>query len=438
MIAALSMAFLAFASPLKNADDYIWTTPNIPSNIAGVVAGPLARTEDVAYIHEAIAERRVLGGLGTGASIFPVTVVRTPDRPITPDQALANGWHAVSTGLVDGVVNVLAYRETVTNWPKAGGVDTWRMNNITFKLPGGNWLDPSNDVSSMTMSRGASFTNCFSTWHGFMQETNITLRGLAWRPEIIKIINRLDAYKHDVIEGGAQNYDAIYEDTSEIYGVMLSPDGKSISLVPNSGNGTITITNGMNMGFSASRRAYKEWHFYLDENGNRRPCGGSPISYMDTRLVSTVGSVAGGQRVIASVHTPFCFSTGGVWRVNSAKAVAIVRYEYRHERILYSTGYENVKYDYGYVCVPVKVTSITEDQTGNLVATIDTPLHTIVSTSVEFVDLPKSDSGFIPPMPQYGNGEDEIIFNDEYESLDASIESFFVIVSVKPLTTIQE
>ena len=97
MIAAFSMAFLAYASPLAGANEYIWTTPNMPSNIAGVVAGPFARTEDVAYIHEAIAERRVLGGGNSGASSLPVNVLRAADLPLTPAQALANGWQIVST-----------------------------------------------------------------------------------------------------------------------------------------------------------------------------------------------------------------------------------------------------------------------------------------------------------------------------------------------------
>ena len=436
MIAAVSIAFLAYVSPLANATNYIWTTPNMPSNIAGVVAGPFARTEDIAYIHEAIAERRVLGGLGSGASLLPTTVVRAPSLPLTPDEAQSNGWQVVSTGIVNGTNNVLAYIESVTNWPKAGGVDTWRMNRITFNLPGGNWLDPSNDVASLTM--GESFTNCFRPWRGYMQATNITLSGLAWRLAITNLLHILDAYNLDTLGGSSTNNRSIYQRTHTGYGVSFSQDGKSISLVPDSDNGTITATNGMNMGFSAQRSSYKETHSYTDEDGNLQPCSGSPISYMNTTVISTKGSVESGQDVRVFAPIPFCFSTGGVWRVKSAKAVATVSFDYIHDRFITGTGYEIVTSTNGYVFVPVNVGSIAEDGDGNLVASISTPLHTIAANGVAFAGLPTSDSGFIPPTPQGQMGASDLLENYEDESLFAGVQQFDVILSVEPLTTIQE
>lgn len=439
MIAAFSMAFLAYASPLASAKDYIWTTPNMPSNISGVVAGPFARTEDIAYIHEAIAERRVLGGLSSGSSIIvPTTVVRAPNLPLTPAQAQANGWQVVSTGIVDGVVNVLAYRETVTNWPTAGGVDTWRMQPVTFSLPGGNWLDPSNDVTSLTSAIGDSFTNCFNPWRGYMQQVNMTLSGLAWRPGVTNVLSRLEDYDLDVVGGYSTNNSSIYKITSTYYDVTRSEDGKSISLVPSPRNGIRTVTNGVDMGFSANRTAYKVTAAYTDDDGNLQPCGGSPISYTDTYVVSTVGSMANGQNVRAFAPIAFCFSTGGVWRVKSAKAIAAVSFDYSHTRFVTGTGYETVSSTNGYVCVPVSVVSTTEDDAGNIIAVITTPLHTIAESAAQFAGVPTSDSGFIPSAPQGEIGVEDSIYNYENEELVTIVQSFAIILTVEPLTTIQE
>lgn len=439
MIAALSIAFLAYSSPLASATNYIWTTPNMPSNIAGVVGGPFARAEDVAYIHEAIAERRVLGGLGTGGSLFPpVEVVRAPALPLTPAQAQANGWQVVSTGLVDGVVNVLAYRETVTNWPKAGGVDTWRMSPITFELPGGNWLDPSNDVSSLTTAMGESFTNCFNPWRGFMEPTSITLSGLAWRSAITNILHHLNDYNFDVLVGVSTNNRSIYRQTTASYTVGVSQDGKSIFLVSSPYNGTTTATNGYDMGFHSRRSAYKVTRSYSDEDGNLQPCSGSPISYLNTSIVSTIGSMENGQYVRVNAPTRFCFSTGGVWRVKSATAVANVYFDYTHERVITGTGYETVTSTNGYVYVPVQATPVGEDDIGDVIVSIGTPLHIIAANGVAFAGLPTSDSQFVPTTPQGQMGANDMLENYEEESLFATVFGFEVILSVEPLTTIQE
>lgn len=438
MIAAISMVFLAYASPLANATNYIWTTPNMPSNIAGVVAGPFARPEDVAYIHEAIAERRVLGGSGSGSSTVPESVVRTPSLPLTPAQAQANGWMILSTGIVDGAVNVLAYMETVTNWPKAGGVDTWRMEPITFSLPGGNWIAPENDVSNLTAATGESFTNCFNPWRGYMQATNISLRGLAWRPAITNVLHRLDAYSLDLLNGYSLTNTAIRKYVSTDYNVEYGADGKSIHPVPD--NDEYVVTNSADMGFSAVHKAFKVSRSYTDGDGNLVPCSGSPLSYRAAEVRSTVGSMPGGQDVRLYVPVPYCFSTGGVWRVvEAAHAIARVYYIYHHRRYI-GDAVELVTNTSGFVClpVPVQADSTREDENGDLVVAVSTPLHEIASAAVQFAGLPTSDSGFEPPLPQGQMMADDRLENRDEEELFASVGSIHVILTVKPLTTIQE
>ena len=436
MIAAISMAFIAYASPLANATNYIWTTPNMPSNIAGVVAGPFARTEDIAYIHEAIAERRVLGGIPTDASTTPIPVIRTPDRPLTPAQAQENGWTVISTGIVDGVVNVLSYMTNVTNWPTAGGVDTWRMQPVTFSLPGGTWIHPSNDVSNLTTAMGDSFTNCFSPWLGYMQPTNMTLRGLAWRPVLTNVLKRLNSYTLNARTGNSTNNVAIGSVASSDYNIGYDYENHSMYLVPD--NDTHVYTNGTDMGFSAYRTAAKISKSYEDEDGNLQPYSGSPLTYVSSRLSATIGSVPSGQDILVSTPLPFCFSTGGVWRIKSANAIANVFYYYNHERFITGTGYETVTNVGGNVFIPVQTTSTMENENGNLIVHIATPLHTIASSAAQFAGVPTSESGFIPPEPQGQMMADDSLYNYDDEELILRVNGFYIILTVEPLTTIQE
>ena len=432
------MAFLAYASPLSSAKDYIWTTPNMPSNIAGVVGSPFARTEDVAYIHEAIAERSVLGGLGSGASrVLPVIVVRAADLPLTPAQAQANGWEIVSTGLVDGVVNVLAYSETVTNWPKAGGVDTWRMKSLTFGLPGGNWIDPSNDVSNLTAAEGESFTNCFNPWRGYMQPTNMTLNGLAWRPSLTNVLHRLASYKLEIFGGASLTNIAIGRATGNEYLVDYDHESHSMSLVPD--NYTWVSTNGTDMGFSARHSAIKRASHYTDEDGNLQPYGGSPLSYRESYVRSTIGSLPGDQVPILSVlPIAFCLSTGGVWRVKSAKAIAEVFYRYERTGFTTGIGYETFDIRGGNVFVPVTTTATRENENGNLIVTVSTPLHSIAESEAQTAGVPTSDSGILPPEPQGEMTVEYYAENYREEELILRINGFYIILAVQPLTTIQE
>ena len=445
MIAALSMAFLSYASPLANATNYLWTTPNMPSNIAGVVAGPFARTEDIAYIHEAIVERRVLGGLGSGASTIPVQVLRSASLPLTPAQAQAKGWHVVSTGIVDGIVNVLAYRETVTNWPKAGGADTWRMRQIAFDLPSGSWLHPSNDVSNLqtaiVANANAPWADSFSPWRGYMPEDHITLHGLAWRSAIDGVLHKLDDYRLNVQGcGTTTNLAEISQGFTSYQYPEISEDGTALSLeayydpIAHTNHGMASA----DFGFSVRRTANKFADWYLDEAGDIQECYGSPTNWVDTYSISNTSSIGGRDLWIYSKDI---FSTGGVQRIKSAKVLATFGLWYNYYRYVAGEGRQGTITSTNlYVSVPMDATLQTVDANGyTWLRTSGQNLHEAAKGAAIAAAQPTADSGYQPPVPTEDippYSQPQLLQNWIEESLVIRVQNFGSILTVEQLTTI--
>ena len=147
-----------FEVPQQTVSDYIFTSPILTNNIQGKVIDPaepygVIRSEDVDWIHEALAERySLLSGdfvprrPGTGARInvanswiAPIGWVDSPDAWLDADASLLSGGRlATYTVIPDftNIVNRTTYTNAVTN---AFSVITMSITNGTVSVWTNKW-----------------------------------------------------------------------------------------------------------------------------------------------------------------------------------------------------------------------------------------------------------------------------------------------------------
>lgn len=147
-----------FEVPQQTVSDYIFTAPILTNNIQGKVIDPaepygVIRSEDVDWIHEALAERfSLIGGdlmrrfPGTGARInvdkswiAPIGWVDSPEAWLDSDAPLLSGGRlATYTVIPDftNIVNRTTYTNAVTN---AFSVITMSITNGTVSVWTNKW-----------------------------------------------------------------------------------------------------------------------------------------------------------------------------------------------------------------------------------------------------------------------------------------------------------
>jgi len=182
----------------RSADDYYFSRPNLPSNIVGTVMGDppayhIPRSEDVAWLREAWAERVALaGGSPFGNSwtgVLADVVVQVPEFGKWP-MSETNRFAKWTTGtFVVGsnvVTNIVVGYSVVTN--KGGGVDTPTIQGVNpwYGLDaylvantnnmGTGFLSLSNDlyITSATVHEEECTTNIFDQTVWFDSWTNGT------------------------------------------------------------------------------------------------------------------------------------------------------------------------------------------------------------------------------------------------------------------------
>lgn len=131
---------LAATVPQRSAEDYFFSRPNLPSNILGTVMGDppayhVPRSEDVAWLREAWAERVALaGGSPFGNSwtgVLADVVVEVPEFGRWPMSETNRFTKWTTDTFLEGenvVTNVVAGYSVVTN--KGGGVDTPTIRGV--------------------------------------------------------------------------------------------------------------------------------------------------------------------------------------------------------------------------------------------------------------------------------------------------------------------
>ena len=147
-----------FEVPQQTVSDYIFTAPILTNNIQGKVIDPaepygVIRSEDVDWIHEALAERYSLfsGNFvprypGTGARInvdkswiAPIGWVDSPDAWLDSDAPLLSGGRLATYSVIPdftNIVNRTTYTNAVTN---AFSVITMSMTNGTVSVWTNKW-----------------------------------------------------------------------------------------------------------------------------------------------------------------------------------------------------------------------------------------------------------------------------------------------------------
>lgn len=139
----LCVGALAVDVPLRSYEDYRYSRPNLISNIVGKVIGDppdyhIPRSEDVAWLREAWAERvAIAGGEPFGDSWtgnLPVAVMEVTDTGIWP-MSNTNRFSRWETGIfqINGkvVTNIIAGTYVVTN--EGGGVDSPYIEKVDPK-----------------------------------------------------------------------------------------------------------------------------------------------------------------------------------------------------------------------------------------------------------------------------------------------------------------
>lgn len=147
-----------FEVPQRTVSDYIFTEPILTNNIQGKVIDPaepygVIRSEDVDWIHEALAERSslLLGAFvtrrpGTGARINvanswiePIGWVDSPNAWLDADAPLLSGGRLATYTVIPvftNIVNRTTYTNAVTN---AFSVITMPMTNGTVSVWTNKW-----------------------------------------------------------------------------------------------------------------------------------------------------------------------------------------------------------------------------------------------------------------------------------------------------------
>ena len=111
--------------------------------------------------------------------------------------------------------------------------------------------------------------------------------------------------------------------------------------------------------------------------------------------------------------------------------------DYEHTRAYEGASYETVSATNLYAAIPVAASLAGEDAGRPLVRITSSPAA-IVAAAVAAANLPTSDSGFVPPVPEGTLNDNGTLENIEEESLEVFFQGYMVIFTIKPLTTIEE
>lgn len=461
MTTLAAIAFFAFASPLPSAQDYTFTRPNLTNAIAGVVFGPFARTEDVAFLWEAACERRAMAGALPPGSVD--ARLWATDLPLTIDEADAAGidYHAV--GVYEGATNALSRYVAASNYYPASGIDTWRMVPRTIELGpsyAGSWIDPSNDVTTLRpifplALNDDPVTNSFAPWRGWLAPTNIVLSGLAWRGNALDALRKLGRFRY--LARPAQVYTnlqtVVRTDTEVARNVHVSDDGESVSLVDASDTRVYTNTAPTSytlLQWRKSSAAYFYRRGYVDGSGNVVECEGSPLSWRETDTETYSYTPPLGEISMPVPYLPHLWDTGGVQRIEAASVAMCCYVSYSLERD--EEWYDDPVIDGTNIVVRSVFTNLgvtvaaTLDRLlapdGRPVLRLSLPGNAIAQSVAAAAGVPLSPGDHTPPAPS-GSGTPYpesgfMMRNRSWEELTVFLGNIHVILTVRPRTTIEE
>lgn len=142
-LVAIALAASGASVPQTAADQYVFSRPNLPSNIVGVVMGDppaysIPRSEDVAWLREAYAERATLAGDGGWTGLQEVVTLepRFGSWPLSASNQFER-WVTATSLQADGSVatNIIVGYIAATN--RGNGVDTARISSVDlgYNLP---------------------------------------------------------------------------------------------------------------------------------------------------------------------------------------------------------------------------------------------------------------------------------------------------------------
>lgn len=189
IFAFLACLALAVQVPQDSADKYYFTTPNVPTNITGNVIGDgepsysVLRSEDIAWLHEAYAERvGLLRGMPAAATNVTVLIVEYGKWPLSATNRFVK-WITKAEKVGESIVTniVVGWTETVTN--SLGGVDSAPVKSVDPKsgidgvetLP--NWEDRLGGYLTISNNAYVEHAFCFEKGdprYKFRETTNYT------------------------------------------------------------------------------------------------------------------------------------------------------------------------------------------------------------------------------------------------------------------------